>query len=382
MNLRAMKRTTRRTRRALAGARRPGSLVLAALATALLVAPAARASAPPSGLIVVPHPTVQPGLSYFKVTARPGYSRLLGTVELRNPTAGTIRVALAGVDGVTLGTLGSSYAPPGSSPHASTLWLVLGRRAVTLPPRSSATVPVRVRVPATGRPGDYLSGVSIEELDQRRASVPRRGTSIASVARYAIGVEVTLPGRSVPRLQFTGAQIERQPAGLVFLLDARNPGNVILQGVHGGVRIALGGHVVLNRAIEPGTFVTGSSIAYPVTAFAQVPEEGARYEITAWMRYPGGIARLHTSVTFGHRQAAIQQRYGGRPAANAGGGVAWWKIAGALAVLLYALTTTALLVRRRAKDRPAGAAARATAADAEDADAPAPTRAERESHPV
>jgi hypothetical protein len=377
-----MKGITRRTRPALAGTRLTGTLVLAALATALLAVPAARASAPPGGLIVVPHPTSQPGLSYFKITAPPGYSASLGTVELRNPTPGTIRVALAGVDGATLGTLGSSYAPPGSTPHASTLWLVLGRRAVTLPPRSSATVPVRVRVPAAGRPGDYLSGISIEQLDQRRASVPRHGASIASVERYAIGVEVTLPGPRVPRLQFTGAQLQRQPAGLVFLLDARNPGNVILQGVHGSVRITLGGHVVLNRAIEPGTFVTRSSIAYPVTAFTQAPNEGASYDITAWLKYPGGIARLHTSVTFGHRQAVIQQRYGGRPAASAGGGLAWWKIAGALVALLYAATTTALLVRRRAQDRRAAAAARATAADIEGADALGHTRSEQESQPV
>jgi hypothetical protein len=319
-------------------------LALVFAVSGLYVAPPAL-SASPSGLVVMPHTSSQPGLSYFKVSAQPGSAAQAGTIELRNPTAKRMRVVLAPVDGETLGTLGSSYAQPGSRPHGSARWLRLGRRAATLMPGSSLVVPVSVRVPRGARPGDYLSGVSVEALDQRSQTVKRGGASIASVSRYAIGAEVSLPGPRHPLIRFTGATLKREPAGLTFTLKARNPGNVILQGVHGHVRITRAGHTVVSQRIEAGTFVAHTGIAYPVNAFRQVPPQGTHYQISAWMRYPGGIARLNTTVVFGHRAAVAQQQYGGPPAG--GGGTAWWKIAGVVAAILYGLFTTTLLLRRR-----------------------------------
>jgi hypothetical protein len=327
-------------------ASRPLRLLLAVAALAAFSPAGSALAASPSGLVVVPHPTAQPGLSYFKLQARAGSDASLGAIELRNPTAKRLRVVLAAVDGETLGTLGSAYAQPGSRRHRSTLWLALGRRAVALAPRSSVSIPISVRIPGAAAAGDYLSGVSVEALDQRARTVARKGVSIASVARYAIGVEVSVPGPRRPLIQFTGAAIQRQPGGLTFLLQARNPGNVILQGVHGFVRITRAGHGVVARPIDAGTFVTQTRIAYPVTAFREQPTQGTRYRIVAWMLYAGGIARLDTLVTFGHRQAAIQQQYTHKsPAAS--GGTPWWKIAGVVAVILYALFTTILLLLRR-----------------------------------
>jgi hypothetical protein len=305
-------------------------------------------SAPPSGLVVIPHPASQPGLSYFKLSAKAGSAVQAGSIELRNPSARWVRVVLTPVDGETLGTLGSSYAQPGSRPHGSTLWLRVARRAVALAPGGRVAVGVSVLVPPGAQPGDYLSGISVEALDQHSDSVKRHGVSIASVSRYAIGAEVTLSGPRKPLIQFTGATVQREPAGLAFSLLVRNAGNTILQGVYGGVRITRAGHLVVSRPIEAGTFVAGTAIAYPVTAFHETPPQGTSYRISAWMRYPGGIARLDTSVTFGHRQAVIQQQYGGPPAG--GGGTAWWKIAGIAAVILYSLFATILLARRRRRE--------------------------------
>jgi hypothetical protein len=266
-------------------------------------------------------------------------------VELRNPTASTVRVALQRVDGKTLGTLGSSYAPPGTRPHGSTLWLTVGARAVLVPPRSSVTVPVSVQIPAGSSPGDRLSGISIEQLGQSAKASAHKGVAIASVSRYVLGAEISIPGPRVPLIRFTGARAQQQPAGLVFELLARNAGNVILQGVHGWVHITDGDKRVLAQPIEAGTFVSSTSIAYPVNAFSEHPSEGTRYRIRARLIYPGGVANLDTAVTFGHRQAAIQRQYGASP--RAGAGTAWWKLGGIAAVILYALGTTALLLRRR-----------------------------------
>jgi hypothetical protein len=318
-------------------------LALAFVAT-LCWAPPARAASSP-GLIVIPVPASGPALSYFKLSVARGHAARAGTIGLRNPSSRTLRVVLAPVAGQTIDTLGSTYAPPGSRAQGPARWLRVGRRAVTLAPRQTTFVPVSVAVPPAARPGDYLAGVSVEALDQQTQSVKRHGVSIASTERYAIGVETSLPGARHPAIRFTGAGLRRQPAGLTFLLDARNSGNVILQGVHGAVRITRGGRLVLARSLGPGTFVDGSRIAYPVPAFGQTPPQGTRYLVAAVLYYPGGVARLHTAVVFGHREAVVQQQYGGPRAP--GGETAWWKIALIVAVILYALATTAMLLRRR-----------------------------------
>ncbi|HEY2398498.1 MAG TPA: hypothetical protein VGH78_05845 [Solirubrobacteraceae bacterium] len=326
------------------------ALPILALLGVVLCGAAAPAASATLGLVVVPRPTSVPGLSYFKLHANPGSTARPGTIELRNPTKEPLAVLVSGVDGETLGTLGSTYAPPGSRAHRATLWLLPARRELVVAPRSSVAVPITVRVPSTAQPGDYLSGMSIEALGQRARRVARHGVSIASVSRYAIGVETSVPGARHPLIRFTGAAIQRQPAGLRFLLEARNPGNTILQGVYGFVRITQGSHLVLARPIDPGTFVTHTSIAYPVNAFRQTPSQGTRYRIVAALHYAGGVARLDTNVTFGHRDAAIAKRYASAPA-PAAGGTAWWKIAGVVAALAYALLTTVLLLRRRERER-------------------------------
>jgi hypothetical protein len=336
----------RRHRSSSAG-RGAGALLALTFALALHWAPPSLAAGSP-GLVVIPVPASGPALNYFKLSARSGRTAGAGTIGLRNSSAKTLRVVLDPVEGQTIDTLGSTYAPAGARSSGPASWLRVARREVTLAPGQTTAVPITVAVPDTAQPGDYLAGVSVEALDQQAQSVKRHGVSIASVDRYAIGVETSLPGARHPAIRFTGAALQRQPAGLTFLLRARNSGNAILQGVHGAVQVTRAGHTVLSQPLGPGTFVTGTGIAYPVPAFHETPAQGTRYGIVAELRYPGGVARLDTTVVFGHRQAVIQQQYGGPPAASSGG-TAWWKIALLVAAILYSLATTGLLLRRRAR---------------------------------
>ncbi|MDQ6811726.1 MAG: hypothetical protein M3Z95_07505 [Actinomycetota bacterium] len=323
-----------------------------ALAGALCWAMAYSASAP--GLIVIPTPASGPPLSYFKLTLGHGRAAPAGTIELRNPSARRLRVVLAAVDGQTINTLGSTYAPGDSHAHRSARWLRLGLGAaaghgvVTIAAHQSAIVAISVAVPATAPPGDYLAGVSVEALDQKSQSATRHGVSIASVVRYAIGVEVSIPGRRKSAIGFTGAQLQRQPAGLTFLLDARNRGNVILQNVQGGALITSGRRLVARVALGPGTFVTATSIAYPILTPHEKPPQGTVYRVRAYLRYAGGIARLDTLVRFGRADALRQQAYGGPKAPGAGSSglstalvVALAALAGVLLILI------ALLLRQR-----------------------------------
>ena len=135
--------------------------------------------------------------------------------------------------------------------------------------------------------------------------------AIGEIDRYAIGVELTIPGPRHPALQLTGAKATREPSGLTFLVSARNTGNVILQNVHGSVRVTTAaGRRVAAATIAPGTFVTATSIKYPLPAGHEQPIPGARYRVQATLHYPGGVARLDRTVTFSHAAAVTQQNYG------------------------------------------------------------------------
>ncbi|HEX4482818.1 MAG TPA: hypothetical protein VH081_03460 [Solirubrobacteraceae bacterium] len=345
--------------------------VLAALALAVFSGSALAADGGgASSLVVIPRSASEPALSYLELAGTPGHSESAGAIELVNPSSRTVRAALAPVDSVTLDTLGSSYRPRGARVHGATRWLALSNRTIVLDAHARTTATVDVRVPRGAAPGDYLSGVSLEALDQAPVQQHARHSggraSTASVVRYAIGVETTLPGTRRPRLRFTGATIHRAPAGLTFSLDARNDGNVILKDVRGEVRILRDGRVVLSRPIAAGTFVTGTSIAYPVPAFDQRPSEGTHYRVEAELIYAGGAAHIDKTLTFGHRAAVTQQRFGGPPAG--GGGDDWWKLALVVAAILYCVLTTTLLLRRRRRSASeqgadAGPARRALGAD-------------------
>jgi hypothetical protein len=323
------------------------SVLLASLAAALILCgPFEAGPANAQGLVVVPLPASGPVLSYFKLKVAHGQAASVGAIGLRNPTSRSIVIVLAPVAGRTIDTLGSTYAQASAGLGGPTSWLRLGRRRVTLVAGAAVSVPVAVVAPGGAPAGDYLAGVSVEALDQQARSVSRKGVSIASAVRYVIGVEISLPGARHPNIQFTGASLERQPAALTFLLHARNEGNVILQNAYGSASITSGNRVVARIPLGPGTFVTGTSIAYPVPTPREHPRLGAVYRVRAYLRYAGGTARLDTSVRFGRQAALRQQAYAG-PTKGASGLPGW--LVAALSALGATLLAAAggIVLRRR-----------------------------------
>lgn len=328
------------------------SIALApAAAVVCLTAPAALAAGP--GVIVKVHQASRVISPYFRLTAAAGDSVTAGSLELVNPSGRSERVRLDPVDAITTSTLGSAYALQNAGIHGPTGWLRLGARTVTLAPHASRSVAVSLAVPASARPGDYLSGVAVETLDHSHTTKATGGVAIGEIDRYAIGVELTIPGPRRPALELTGATVNREPAGLAFLVSARNTGNVILKGVHGWVRVTSGGRRVAATAIAPGTFVTHTSIRYPLPVRHEQPTPGASYTVRAALYYPGGVTRLHRTVVFSHAAAVTQQKFGGRKLPHST--PAWPWALGALAILA-ALAGLLILLRRRRRslDRTGG----------------------------
>ncbi len=341
-----------------------GGLALA-LGVVLMVASvpaAARAgvTAPPPAVIVRVHEASGLASAYFEATARPGTAVQAGSLQLVNPTGRTVRVRLNPVDALTTDTLGSAYALTAST-HGPTPWIVLSDDRVTIPPRGEVSVAVAANVPRSAQPGDYLSGIAVEAIGAETSTQTAGGVAIGEIDRYAIGVELKLPGPRHEAIDFTGARVVRYPSALTFLLLARNAGNVILEGVHGQATISRAGHVVAAIALGPGTFVTGTSIAYPVAVPGEEPTEGTRYRVQATLRYGLGIAHLDTEVTFGHAAAATQQRYVVSPAAAAAGGgsgLTWAVVVLVLVLALVAAVGAVLVVALRRRRPLRGRAAR------------------------
>jgi hypothetical protein len=307
-------------------------------------------------MTVAVHPASGAVGSYFTVSARAGHPTLAGTLEVRNSRNHRIVVRLDPVRALTASTLGSAYGVASAEELGGAAWIRLPTRRLVLGPRQKATIPVGVNSPPDVRPGDYLSGVSVQAIGPARERRLRGNIAIASVQRYAVGLLVDIPGPRHQEIQITSAKVAREPAGLTFYLHASNTGNAILQNVRGKLLVTRGRRTVARSVIGPGTFVSGTSIDYPLLVPREQPREGAVYRVRAVMRYHGGVARFDNQVSFGHKAAQAQQDFGGRPVTDGRAGTPVWLIvAGGLGALVGLI---ALILFARRKRTPGPAAAR------------------------
>lgn len=318
-------------------------IVAGALACA---GPAAAQSAPPM-TVTLSQPSGETG-NYFELSVGPGQTKSAGSLRLQNQTERPITVMLDPVRGLTASTLGSAYGLRGSKARGAAGWISLGTRRLDLPPRGRARVPVTVSVPSGAGPGEYLAGISVQAggSDQVRLE---GNVAISQVQRYAVGLVANLPGPRNPGIKLTDVDLVREPAGVTFKVHGRNTGNVILQNVRGEATISDGDDVVAEQKMGPGTFVTDTSIAYPILVPSLSPEQGTAYRVQAFLRYPGGIARIDRVVRFGEIDAKRQQAYGG-PAVSDGGGIDGKLLIGGIAALLAAILAALVWRRRRSGD--------------------------------
>ncbi len=284
--------------------------------------------------------------NYFKVPAHPGGQTKAGTLTLTNQTDKKITVKLDPVSGMTASTLGSAYALPGTKARGAAKWLLLGSRRVILGPHARSRVPVSVQIPGGTSSGDYLAGISVEAVGSANQTKLKGNLAISQVQRYAVGVDVALPGPRHPLIRLTGVDLTREPAGVTFTVKGRNAGNVILQNVQGAATVSEGDDVVARRKMGPGTFVTDTSIAYPLLIPELRPEEGSSFKVEAFLKYRGGTARIDKTVTFGAVDAERQQEYGGPQAPSSGDGGSKLPLI-LLVLVIIAGCLAALEVRRR-----------------------------------
>jgi hypothetical protein len=331
---------------------RPRRFVMLSGALALggLVLPGAAAAAG-AQVTVAPQQLLAGGgyraVSFFDQATRRG-GTLQARIVVKNLGATPARVALDPVDSLTAENLGSAYRPRGLRIHGPTRWARIARRRVVVAPRQQVPMAIRVDVPRRAKAGDYLTGIGVQVLNQRARKSTNRGAQVNSEQRYVIGALVRVPGPRHPRIRFHGASVGYEPGAVTFRLRARNHGNELLRKVHGSATISRGGSRVVVARIGPGTFVTGTSIRYPIAAARQHPRAGTVYRVQAVLRYRHGVARLDTLVRFSKRDAQKQEEFGGPPTKDSGGLPLWvWLV---LAGLLGG-AAAAGLVRRGGRPR-------------------------------
>jgi LPXTG-motif cell wall-anchored protein len=103
--------------------------------------------------------------------------------------------------------------------------------------------------------------------------------------------------------------------------------------------------MVARLPLGPGTFVDGTSIAYPILVRREQPREGTVYRIQATLHYGSRVARLDTKVRFGHASAQRQAEFGGPAVASQG--TPSWILAVAGVAALIALGALLFWWRRR-----------------------------------
>ena len=217
--------------------------------------------------------------------------------------------------------------------------------------------PSRLRCQPPWLAGDYLGGVAVEAQGQSRTERVSRGVAIGETDRYAIGVEVKLPGPRHPLLTLSGASVGREPSGLVFSVNAGNTGNVILKNVHGWVRVTKGNRLVASARIAPGYVRLGHDHQLSGAGAARAAGSGRR------LPSPRGLCTTRAELpgstrasVFSHAAAVKQQNYGGRKLPKSF--PVWrWILFAILLLVLIASARKVQQRRRRPLDRSGGDAA-------------------------
>jgi hypothetical protein len=335
---------------------------LTCAATALLAAlpAAASAAAGPPRLDVRAEQRTAGGrtpVSWFVVEGHPGRSTAVGRLLVSNPERRAVRVTIDAVRGETAQNLGSAYDLRAARPGGAAPWTRLSVRTLTIPPRSTRPVGVSLAVPAAAQAGEYLSGIAVEAGVADRRSPRKAKVALTRRLRFVVGLQANLPGPRRPHVTFDAVSVERYPSGVTFVARARNDGNMILTGVRGRMVVSRNGRTVLEQRLGPGAFVSHSVLRWGALAPREHPAEGTQYDVEAVLQYAGRTVRTTRAVSFGKRQAEVQEDYTPPSVAAAApdAGPAPWMIGalagGALAAVLAGLALLRLRRRRRPHSR-------------------------------
>ncbi|HET6261350.1 MAG TPA: DUF916 domain-containing protein [Chloroflexia bacterium] len=235
---------------------------------------------------------------YFIYQLAPG-STSAGTLLVVNSGDKPLEVQLAVVPAMTAQNGGSTFGSPGSGGGGPAAWVKLDRASVSLEAGASSTVGFVVRVPGAVQPGQYLAGVAAykpkTEVTKQISNGQNQASAILDVQmRYVVAVQVDVPGAWQAAMSIPEVSVMEQPSGAFLGVHLKNSGDTLLRPT-GTVKVAdESGNTIVERAINMGTFVTGTEVRYPVP-WPAVPKPGS-YSVRVVLNYGDGKTTTYDQV--------------------------------------------------------------------------------------
>jgi hypothetical protein len=267
-----------------------------------------------------------PAFATFKVSptvlqaSRKGGQALLGTidVELRGERGKRFRTIVQDIQQLPDGS--QAYAPPSGSPFSASSWISVSPVHFVGAPNRIQPVQYTVRVPANAEPGDHLASIAVQRL-------PRSGSATAApIEAISVRLTIRVPGRADPEARIVSLDAPSVADGGPVNVGAtvRNTGNLTLdfdRADGGRIAVVDGGEVKVATRFEGVLF----------------PGQTRSFEL-AWDSPP----------LFGDLEAVASVDVGAQPVRETQGfWVVPWREIGALILVVLAVLTVALGVRRR-----------------------------------
>ena len=323
--------------------RRLAVLVALGCLAALAAAPAARAagSDPGFGVRLLPARPAASPQSYFTPTVRPGHA-YTGHVTVDNHARKTLRFDVSAVDGLTGQTSGSVYANRQDPVTRSGRWLKSAIRHLSIVPGRSATIDFTVRVPAGTQPGQYLSGLAIEDTTPK-AVAQSGGVHVKEILRSVVGVLVKVPGPSHFQPTLSSLKLEELQGPHVGSVQV-GLGNSGRHLAKPRLKIALRGPDGYRRTLTRhlDTVLGADAITYP-DAWPDNLAKG-RYDVTATLSGRGRSVTKHAVVQLGSNLRGTESV---APIPGSKSSLPWWLFG---VVLVVGLAGGVVLRRRPRTD--------------------------------
>src|SRR6185312_6714389 len=195
--------------------------------------------------------------SYFTLNMKPGETQQL-TVSLGNFGSESIQARTYAADAYTIVNGGFGVRLDGEPTSGTTSWLSYSAETLQLDAGKSETRTFSVTIPADAKPGEYLTGLVIQNATPTAASASG-SVAINQINRQAIAVSITVPGPLVPGLAIN--QISYTPVGERSVLDfaVANTGNMNLKPSGEFTLKSPDGQEISHGPIQMGSFYAGTT---------------------------------------------------------------------------------------------------------------------------
>jgi hypothetical protein len=239
---------------------------LAAL-VALGLAPAAFADGASFGLRPVTETTGVPASSsYFVLNGQPGQT-ITQQVRVFNAGTATGTAALYPVDATTGQTSGTVFLSGTAPKRGVGSWISLSARKLTLAAGASRIVSFVVHVPRTARPGQWVGGITAENLALQKSTGQTGNSSALRINIRSLtinAVQVNVRGAMTSRMQIGDVKAGGVNSYQQLLIGLRNTGTVMLKPKLSVSVYSRNGRRLHTNSAQLDTFLPGTAIAYPV----------------------------------------------------------------------------------------------------------------------